>query len=101
MIEETNDDNDNVCGKPINIDFLQPVGQQEGATGAMYEYEGDLYAQYCHYGEVYYQSCEIYGNNPTETEKAIDRIAHSSKLWSLCDNSPSFQDNPMLHSELE
>ena len=23
-------------------------------------------------------------------------MAHSSELWSLCDNAPSFQDNPML-----
>ena len=101
MIEETNDDDDNIHGKPINNDFLQPVGQQEGATGAMYEHEGVLYTQYWHYGELYYQSCEIYGDDPIETEEAIDRMAHSSKLWSLCDNAPSFRDNPMFHSELK
>ena len=101
MIEETNDDDDNICGEPINNDFLQPIRQQEGATGAMYEHEGVLYAQYCQYGELYYQSCEIYGDDPTETEEAIDKMAHSSELWSLCDNAPSFQDNPMLCSELE
>ena len=28
-------------------------------------------------------------------------MAHSSKLWSLCDNAPSFQDNTVLRSELE
>ena len=51
--------------------------------------------------ELYYQSCKIYGDNPTITEEAINRMAHFSKLWSLCDNTPSFQDNPMLRSELE
>ena len=30
-------------------------------------------------------------------------MTHSSKLWSLCDNTRSFQDNPMLclRSEME
>ena len=60
------------------------------------EHEGVLHAQYCHYGELYYQSCEIYGDDPAETEEAIDRMAHSSELWSLCDNAPSFQANSML-----
>ena len=65
------------------------------------KYEEVLYAQYCHYGELFYQSCKIYEDDPIKTEEAIDKMAHSSKLWSLCDNAPSFQDNPMLHSELE
>ena len=75
MIEGTNDDDDR---EPINNDFLPPVGQQDGATGAMYKHEGVLYAQYCHCRELYYQSYEIYGDDPIETEEAIDRIAHSS-----------------------
>ena len=28
-------------------------------------------------------------------------MAHSGELWSLCDNTPSFQDNTMLRSEME
>ena len=44
VIEETNDDYDNISGEPINNDFLQPVGQQEGATGAIYEHERVLHA---------------------------------------------------------
>ena len=28
-------------------------------------------------------------------------MAHSSELWSLCDNGPSFQANPMLHLRSE
>ena len=38
-----------------------------------------------------------------KTEEAIDRMAHSSELWSLCDNAPSFQANSMLRlrSEME
>ena len=65
--------------------------------------EGILHAQYCHYGELYYQSCEIYEDDPAKTEEAIDMMAHSSELWSLCDNAPPFQVNPMLclHSEME
>ena len=31
----------------------------------------------------------------------MDITAHSSELWSLCDNAPSFQDNHMLRSEIE
>ena len=65
--------------------------------------EGILHAQYCHYGELYYQSCEIYEDDPAKTEEAIDMMAHSSELWSLCDNAPPFQVNPMLclRSEME
>ena len=31
----------------------------------------------------------------------MTRMANSAELLSLCDNDPSFQDNPMLRSELE
>ena len=67
------------------------------------EHEGILHAQYYHYGELYYQSCEIYGDDPAKTEEAIDMMAHSSELWSLCDNALPFQVNPMLslRSEME
>ena len=64
MIDDTYDDNDNVSGKPINnvIDdanddnnndqksinngFMQSVGQQEGATGMMYDHKAVLCVQY-------------------------------------------------------
>ena len=101
VIEETNDDDDDISGEPINNNFLQLVGQEEGATGLMYEHEGVLYAQYCHYGELYYQPYKIYGNDFNKTEEAINRMAYSGKLWSLYDNTPSFQDNHMLRSEIE
>ena len=35
-------------------------------------------ADNCHYREFYYKSCEIYGDDPAETEEAIARIAYSS-----------------------
>ena len=66
------------------------MGLEDGATGVIIEHKGELHAQYCHCGEFYYQSYEIYGDDPAKTEEAIDRMAHSSKLWSLCDNAPSF-----------
>ena len=67
------------------------------------EHEGVLYAQYCHYGELYYQSCEIYGDDPSKAKEAIDMMANSNELWSLCDNAPPFQVNPIicLRSEME
>ena len=52
-------------------------------------------------GELYYTPYEIYGDKLEETEEAVGGMAHSSGLWSLCDNTPPFQGNPMLHSEKE
>ena len=103
VIEDTNNDDANIYGEPINNEFLPPAGQQDGTTGVTIEHEEVLYAQYYYYGELYYQSCEIYGDDPAETKEAIDRMAHFSESWSLCDNAPSFQDNPMLclRSEME
>ena len=90
MIEETNDDDATTYRKPINNEFIAPVGTEDGATGVTIEHEGILHAQYCFHGELYYQSCEIYGDDPAKTKEAIDRMAHSSESWSLCDNAPSF-----------
>ena len=97
------DDDATIYGETINNDFIAPVGTEDGATGMTIEHESILHAQYCHYGELYYQSCEIYGDNPIKTKEAIDMMAHSSELWSLCDNAPLFQVNPMLclRSEME
>ena len=92
MIEGTNDDDATIYGEPNNNEFLPPARQQDGAIGVTIEHEGVLYVQYCHYGDVYYQSSEIYGNDSAKMEEAIDRMAHFSKLWSICVNAPSFQD---------
>ena len=90
------------------MNFYHQLGKEDGATGVIIEHEGVLYAQYHHYLELYYQSCEIYGDDPAKTEEAIDRMAHSSELWSfgdnapflsLCDNAPSF--HLTLYSEME
>ena len=94
MIEESNDDKATIYGEPIINEFIVLVGQKDGATGVTIDHKGVLYAQYCHtaddchYGELYYQSCEIYGDDSAETEEAIVRMAHSSKVWFLCDNAP-------------
>ena len=116
VIEDTNNDEATIYGEPIINEFIASVGQEDRATGVTIDHEGVLYAQYCHttddchYGELYYQSCEIYRDDPAETEEAIDRMAHSSEVWSLCDNAPSFslcdnapsfQDNLTFRSELE
>ena len=97
VIVDTENDDATTHGETINNEFVAPVGIEDGATGVTIDHEGVLYAQYyhtaddCHYGEFYYQSCEIYGDDPTKTEEAIDRMAHSSEIWSLCsDNAPSF-----------
>ena len=42
VIDDTNDDDINDW-KPVNNGFLQPVGEQKGATGMIYEHEGILY----------------------------------------------------------
>ena len=103
VIDDTDDDDVTIYGETINDDFIAPVGTEDGATGVTIEYEGILHAQYCYYGELYYQLCEIYGNDHAKTEEAIDMMAHSSELWSLCDNAPLLQVNPMvsLRSEME
>ena len=41
VIDDTNDDNNN-DRKPINNEFLQPLGQHEGAIRMMYEHEAIL-----------------------------------------------------------
>ena len=85
FIEDTNDDEATIYGEPINNESLAQIGQEDGATGVTINHKGVLYAQYCHtandchYGELYYQSCEICGDDPVETEEAIDRMAHSSE----------------------
>ena len=105
MIEDTANDDATTHGETINNEFIALVGQKDGAIGVTIDHGGILYAQYCHtandchYGELYYQSCEIYGDDPAKIEEAIDRMAHSSEIWSLgedtpsfslCDNAPSF-----------
>ena len=103
VIEDSDDDDATTYGEPINNEFIAPGGIEDGATGVTIEHEGILHAQYCHYGELYYQSCKIYGDDPAKTEEAIDKMAHSSELWSLCDKAPSFQvnSNLRLRSEME
>ena len=90
VIEDTDDDDPTTYAEPIDNDFIASVGIEEGATGVTIEHEGILHAQYCHHGELYYRSCKIYGDDPAETEKIIGMMAHSSELWSLCDNAPPF-----------
>ena len=85
VIDGTNDDDANIYGETINNNFITPVSTEDGDTGVTIEHEGILHVQYCHYGELYYQLCAIYGDDPVKTEDAIGMMAHSSKLWSLCE----------------
>ena len=103
VTDDTDDDESTIYGETINNDFTVPVGTEDRATGVTIEYEGVLHAQYCHFGEIYYQSCEIYGDDPEETDEAIEIMANSSESWSLCDNAPPPQVHPMLSlcSEME
>ena len=95
---DTDDDIDESVsyGETINNDFNAPVGTEDGATGVTIEYDGVLYAQYCHFGEIYYQTCAIYGDDPDETDEAIEMMANSSESWSLCDDAPPLQGHPIL-----
>ena len=80
VIDDTDDDDESVIyGETINNDFTVPVGTEDGATGVTIEYEGVLHAQYCHFGEIYYQSFKIYGDDPTETDEAIEMMTNSSE----------------------
>ena len=67
------------------------------------EYDGVLYVQYYHLGEIYYRYCEIYGDDPDESEEAIEMLANSSELWPLCGDAPPLQGRPLLSlcSEME
>ena len=65
-------DNESIYGETINNDFNPPTGFKEGATGLTIEMDNVLHAQYCHVSsDLYYQPIEIYGDDPTTTEKAI------------------------------
>ena len=98
VMYDTNYDVDEsvIYGETINNDFTLPVGTEDGATGVTIEYDGVLHAQYCHFGEIYYQSCEIYGDDPDETDEAIEMMANSSESWSLCDNAFPLQGHSIL-----
>ena len=103
VIDDTDDDDDEsvIYGETINNDFTVPVGTEDRATGVTIEYEGVLHAQYCHFGIIYYQSCEIYGDDPVETDEAIELMAKYSESWSLCNDAPPPQVHPMLSLRLE
>ena len=105
VIDDTNDDDDElvIYGETINNDFTVPVGTEDGATGVTIEYDGVLYAQYYYFGEIYYQSCEIYEDDTSETDEAIEMMTNSSESWYLCDDASLLQGLPILSlcSEME
>ena len=74
-----NDDDDADYGELVNNEFLSSFDQEIGPTGATIIHEGVLFAQYsnCH-RELYYENCEIYGDDPNESEEAINRLANST-----------------------
>ena len=103
VIDDTEDDESAICEETINNDITVSVETEDGATGVTIKHEGVLHAQYCHFGELSYQSCKIYGDDPAETDEAIEMMANSSESWSLCDDAPPLQVHPMLslRSEIE
>ena len=66
-----------------------------------FKHNGVICVQYCLYGELYCIPKEIYGDNPDGIKEVVAKMAYSTAQWCLCDKSPSFEDNPMLRSELE
>jgi len=92
-------DVNNDYGELVNDVFLSPF-DHIGPTGETIMDDGVLFAQYsnCH-GELYYDSSEIYGDDLNDSEETINRLANSSEVWTLCDNTPSVEDDPLFISE--
>mmetsp|Transcript_41755 Transcript_41755/g.46612 ORF Transcript_41755/g.46612 Transcript_41755/m.46612 type:complete len:242 (+) Transcript_41755:2105-2830(+) len=84
--------------------YQRLIDQEIGPAGVTIIHDSVLFAQYsnCHH-ELYYESCEIYSDDPNESEEAINRLANSSKAWTLCDNtaSPSLRDDSTFHSKFQ
>ena len=76
---------------------MAPRDDHKGVTGTVFEEDVVIYAQKCLQDEFCYESYDIYGN----TEESTTILAHSTDTWSLCDNAPSFKDNPMVKSDDE
>ena len=92
--------NDEEVGKPVNDESYSPFDQPIGLTGETRIYDGVLFAQYsnCHH-ELFYQSCEIYGDDPNDSEEAIERLANSGEVsWSE-PSTPSLGDDSMFYED--
>ena len=63
-------------------------------------HDGVLFAQYsnCHH-ELYYESCEIYGDDPDDSEQAISRLANSGEVTWDSTHSPSIGDDSTSQSD--
>ena len=84
-------------GKQTNNDFIQPIDVKKGVTGSTFEEDGVMYVQNCLYGGCYYTPYDIYGN----IDETTTILAHPTDTWSLCDNAPSFKDNPLVKTDDE
>ena len=85
------DTTDDVNEELITNDFWYIIDHHKGATGTTIEIDRAAYVQKCLIRELYYTPYKIYGN----PYGSMTRIAYSTDIWSLCENKPSFQDNPM------
>ena len=63
-------------------------------------HEGVLFAQYsnCHH-ELYYESCEIYGDDPEDSEQAQSRLANSGEITWDAIHSHSLGDDSEFQSD--
>ena len=87
-------------GELVNNEFFSPFDQEIGPTGVTRMHDGVPFAQYSNYHhELYYESCEIYGDDPNDSEEAIDRLANSGEVsWNNA-SSPSLGDDSTFHSD--
>ena len=85
-------DNDKVHGEILNNTFQYPIDTDSGATGTVIEENGILYMQKCLRVELCYELCNIYG----DIDDSTTILAHLTDSWSLCDNAPTFKDNPLV-----
>ena len=95
---EPTDDGD--YGEQINSELYSQSEQDIGPTGATIMHEGVLFAQYsnCHH-ELYYESCEMYGDDPEDSEQAQSRLANSGEVTWDTIHSHSLEDDSEFQSD--
>ena len=86
--------------EPVNNKFYSSFDQEIRPTGETRMYDGVLFAQYlnCHH-ELYYESCEIYGDDPNNSKKAIERLANSGEVSWTDASTPPLGDDSMFYED--
>ena len=85
--------------KPINNEFLQPVGQQEGATGMMYVHEALLYVQYSMQDPLDHLDSISSKPDPYSNKQLLDPLDNISSIQDLYSNKQWNQSNHHEYSK--